>query len=87
MIVLTVAMSIAFTLGNMLRCTPIRFYWDRAVPGGFCFDMEVFLYVSAAVGLITDLMIWALPIPILNNLDLNRRKKFALFFVFSLGLL
>lgn len=86
MIALTVTATIAFTLASLLRCAPVSFYWNRTIPGGHCIDLEILIYVNAVFGIVTDVAIWALPIPILRSLDLNRRKKYALFFVFSLGL-
>lgn len=87
MMALTTACTIAFIFGTFLRCTPIAYNWDRSIPGGHCGDVRLFIYFNAASSIILDLMIWVLPIPILLGLGFNRRKKYALYFVFSLGLL
>lgn len=66
---------------------PFSYNWDMSTPGGRCLDITMFVYFNAGFSTALDLMIWALPIPILLKLGFNRRKKVALYFIFSLGLL
>jgi hypothetical protein len=43
-------------------------------------------YFYASFNLLTDILCWALPIPVLAKLILPRRQKYTLMFVFTLGL-
>lgn len=87
MMALATSCTIAFIVGNFTRCKPVQFNWNQNLPGGRCGDVRMFVCFNAASSIILDLMIWALPIPILLSLGFNKRKKYALFFIFSLGLL
>lgn len=84
---LTTACTISFIAGSLMRCRPLEYNWNKSLPGGHCGDVRMFIYFNAASSVILDLMIWALPIPILLGLGFNKRKKYALYFVFSVGLL
>lgn len=84
---LTTASTIGFIFGAVLRCVPLAFSWDKSIPHGHCGDQRLFIYFNAGASIIIDLMIWGLPIPILLGLGFNQRKKYALYLVFSIGLL
>ncbi len=51
----------AFTVALFLQCRPLKFYWDKTVEGGTCFDQPKFYYVDAALNMVTDLVILSLP--------------------------
>ncbi|OJJ38281.1 hypothetical protein ASPWEDRAFT_318186 [Aspergillus wentii DTO 134E9] len=72
----------------IFHCSPIRKFWDAGDKvQGRCFSLLVFYYVSFATRLVTDLVIFALPIPILLKLNLESWKKAGLILMFALGLL
>jgi len=46
-----------------------------------------FWFSNAALNITTDIMIFALPIPLLKQLQLPKRQKLGLIFVFTFGAL
>jgi hypothetical protein len=69
-----------------LQCKPFRKAWTAGLPGN-CLPLLTYFYVSFGVRLATDLVLFCLPIPVLQTLTLNRRKKLGVMLMFSMGLL
>lgn len=82
----------AFLLGHGLiylgllafQCIPLSSIWDKNVTGK-CLNLKATGYSGAAFSIVEDFAILLMPIPELLKLQLNRRKKIALSFMFSLG--
>ncbi|TQN65062.1 Satratoxin biosynthesis SC1 cluster protein 4, partial [Colletotrichum shisoi] len=69
-----------------LMCVPAAAFWDETVEG-HCIDLLTSWYVMAGVNLVADFVMFSMPIPVINSLQLPRRQKRMLFFVFGLGFL
>ncbi|KAJ0137716.1 hypothetical protein CTA2_2011 [Colletotrichum tanaceti] len=69
-----------------LMCVPVAAFWDETVEGR-CIDLLATWYVMAGVNLVADFVIFSMPIPVINSLQLPRRQKRMLFVVFGLGFL
>ncbi|GJC91417.1 integral membrane protein [Colletotrichum higginsianum] len=69
-----------------LMCVPVAAFWDESVEGR-CIDLLTSWYVMAGVNLVADFVMFSMPIPVINSLQLPRRQKRMLFFVFGLGFL
>lgn len=70
----------------IFTCDPISGYWDKTKDAR-CISNHPFWEVNAAGNIITDVMIFILPIPVLESLNLPRRQRHILVGIFSLGLL
>lgn len=71
---------------TVIQCAPFAKIFDKSVPG-LCIDVTRFWYANAIFNLVTDLMILALPIPSVYEMQMKRMHKFGLFILFGLGLL
>ncbi|KAK1980095.1 hypothetical protein LZ30DRAFT_146319 [Colletotrichum cereale] len=67
-----------------MMCLPVAAFWDPTVEGR-CIDLLSSWYTMAAVNIIADFVIFSLPIPVINSLQIPRRQKRMLIFVFGLG--
>ncbi|KAL2811857.1 hypothetical protein BJX63DRAFT_443827 [Aspergillus granulosus] len=76
-------MTMEFVLG--FQCRPIARFWDADVDGE-CFNLVAFTYFTNITNLVTDLWIFALPLPIILQLQISRRTKIRLSVLFSIGL-
>lgn len=78
----------AVTLSVLLPlvCVPVSAFWDTSVPGR-CLDQLAIWYVMASVNLVTDFVVFSLPLPVVRSLQLPRRQKIMLMGVFCLGFL
>lgn len=70
----------------LLECTPLKKTWDPTVQGS-CLNILLFLYISFAVKLVTDIVLFVLPVLVLRKLQISFGKKVGLILMFSLGLL
>ncbi len=69
------------------QCFPIAFNWDPTIKGGHCVNRSILYPSTAALNILTDLMILGLPLWIFVELKIPRRSKIGLLFVFLLGFL
>ncbi|KAF2871164.1 hypothetical protein BDV95DRAFT_544992 [Massariosphaeria phaeospora] len=70
--------------GFVLICDPVRKYWTPLLPGQ-CSDPSVHFRASSIIGIVLDVSIWILPMPIIGTLNLARKQRIALWGVFGLG--
>lgn len=83
--VFLIGWGIAFPLTVVFNCKPISYFWDKSIPGGHCIDAQVMSYALASVSTLTDVVVWALPIPWLWGLQMNIGKRLGIVATFALG--
>lgn len=76
-----VAVQIAF----FTACTPFSGYWAVPVSNPQCTTLQHFAIVQATFNLSSDVLIIALPIPMVVSLTLPIRQKIGLGVLFSMG--
>ena len=85
------ALSAAYATINCAQllsaCRPIAYNWDTSIPGGHCTSKEAAYLSSACINLAIDILIVALPMPVLWNLQLVTKKKIILSAIFGMGAL
>ena len=82
--VLVALWSISQLLVVIFTCSPIHKFWLPETPGT-CIPNLPFWYVNAAGNIVTDVIVFVLPLPALSRLNLRKGQKVALIGVFSLG--
>lgn len=80
------AWAITLSILLPLVCHPVDAFWDLDVEGQ-CLNQLAIWYVMAAINLITDFIIFSLPLPVIRGLQLPKRQKVMLMGVFCLGFL
>jgi hypothetical protein len=65
-------------------CVPVQKFWLPDTPG-WCFDKTALWFSNAGIHIVTDILILIYPMPVLKNLQLPKRQKYALMIVFGLG--
>ncbi|KAK1147820.1 hypothetical protein N8T08_000333 [Aspergillus melleus] len=88
---IVVGLSFASAIGSIVSCTPPSKFWDvTGKKPGHCMSagpQQDFYEVNGILNIVTDILIWLLPIPMLWRLHISLRKKAAIFGVFSIGIL
>ncbi|SCV27629.1 uncharacterized protein FFB14_01646 [Fusarium fujikuroi] len=84
--VIVSAWSISQIFLNIFICTPIAAFWDPAIHGK-CVPKHPMWYITAAGNIATDIIIIAIPLPVVMKLKLARRQRFVLLAVFCVGFL
>ncbi|KAE8343622.1 hypothetical protein BDV24DRAFT_161298 [Aspergillus arachidicola] len=83
-IVAVVVNQVIFTFLFIFPCRPIAMQWDSDL-SGTCIDTLKSYYALAGTSLGFDIVIIALPLPVLWKLQLGKRQKVALCCVFAIG--
>ena len=76
--------SISTITGTILQCKPITRNWNHEIPGR-CFALVKFWYWNAGISIFSDLVILALPMPLIIALKLPRSQRLGLVAIFGLG--
>jgi hypothetical protein len=86
---ITIAVMGAFLFwtifGFMFMCTPVNYFWNRSIEG-HCFNPKWVYFTNAPFNIVTDFVLFGLPLPILKELQLPRRQKTGLIILFGIGL-
>lgn len=72
---------------GLFICWPIAMNWDPDTPGGKCGDQIAAFSAVGIIDVATDLVIIALPIPMIYPLQIRWQHKVALCSIFGAGLL
>ncbi|KAI1807497.1 hypothetical protein F4811DRAFT_506024 [Daldinia bambusicola] len=65
-------------------CTPVYEYWTFA-PDRKCLDSNLVGWMNAIGNILTDVIILALPVPVVIRLNLKKGRKWAVLGIFGLG--
>lgn len=76
--------SISQLLVTIFTCTPIDKFWSPELPGT-CVPNLPFWYINAAGNILTDVIVFVVPLPALGSLKLAKSQKVMLLGIFSLG--
>jgi hypothetical protein len=71
---------------GIFMCNPVSGFWDSSIKST-CIPTTTQWYVNAAGNIITDVVVFALPLPAIWSLNLPKPSKIVLLFIFSLGFL
>ncbi|KAI0401349.1 hypothetical protein F4802DRAFT_580984 [Xylaria palmicola] len=74
-------------LVDLLRCHPVQYHWDKAIPGGHCDNDDLLSPLSGGINVILDLTILLIPQKIIWKLNLPFKKKLGVSLVFVVGIL
>jgi hypothetical protein len=71
---------------GIFACTPVQGFWDSTIESK-CIPNLPQWYINAAGNIITDVAVFALPLPAIWRLNLVKGQKYLLIGIFSLGFL
>lgn len=79
--------GIAILFSSLFPCRPWQKSWDLnlATAEGTCIDRKAMYSATAGIGVATDVLIIAIPIPMVVSLHMSRAKKIGLIAMFSVG--
>ncbi|KAJ6039160.1 hypothetical protein N7499_003021 [Penicillium canescens] len=80
-----VGLFIATLFVDIFQCRPIAYVYDMSIPGGTCIDQGGFYVSTAALNLLTDLVVLSIPIIITWSLQMPLRRKIAVCVILCLG--
>ncbi|POS73545.1 CFEM domain-containing protein [Diaporthe helianthi] len=86
-IVLISMYSFAFMFVSIFECAPISYFWESwdGEHKGKCLDLQAISWAQAAVSIVLDLWMLAIPLSQLPALKLHWKKKLSVGFMFFIG--
>ncbi|KAK6207902.1 integral membrane protein [Colletotrichum tabaci] len=69
----------------LFHCSPIRKAFDFHVTGGTCLNVGVLYMATAVSNIVTDVMLFVLPIPMIFNLRMKLAQKISAVLIFAIG--
>ncbi|OAG04340.1 uncharacterized protein CC84DRAFT_1120685, partial [Paraphaeosphaeria sporulosa] len=79
-----IGFSLWAMLGSIFACVPVQAFWTEQ-PGARCINKFAMFFTNAGVNIFQDFLIFLLPIPVVQGLNLNKRQKIALIGIFAVG--
>ncbi|KAK0385137.1 hypothetical protein NLU13_7615 [Sarocladium strictum] len=70
---------------QIFTCTPIAGFWDKSITDARCIDNQVQWFSNAGINILTDVIVFVLPLPVIGKLNLARGQKYSLLGIFCLG--
>lgn len=87
MITIVACSATANVLVCIFQCDPIPAACDTAITKKVCININAFYLANAATNILTDVLTYTLPIPLVLKLQVPQNQKIALGVMLSLGLL
>ena len=71
---------------SIFVCIPVAAYWGETIGiTGRCMDRNAVTFANAALNIVSDFVIVAIPISLLRKLQIPRKQKYILMGVFGAG--
>lgn len=80
--------GIVFLLLQIFQCKPVEYIWEGwkgTIEDYQCLDINMLAFANAGFGIAQDVVILALPIPLLTTLRVSWHSKLGIISMFSLG--
>jgi len=71
-------------LMTVFSCHPVAYFWDKDLHGQ-CLNVNALAYANGGMSIAQDLIIIALPLPVLTKLNMSIKKKIGVGFMFTVG--
>ena len=77
-------LGISTFIASILRCLPVGLFSPNPA-NPHCFNQDAFLKTAACLGIIIDVIILLIPLPLVWRLQTTRRRRIALTVIFVVG--
>ncbi|KAF1920182.1 hypothetical protein BDU57DRAFT_436220, partial [Ampelomyces quisqualis] len=70
---------------TVFACKPVSSFWDRDIKNGKCLNIQSISYAASGSAMVQDLILLALPLTFIRQLQMKRTRKIAVGFMFAIG--
>lgn len=84
-IVIVVLYTSVITLLMFFHCHPVRRAFDFKIQTGHCLDAGILYMATAVSNILTDVMLFLLPTPMILKLKMGKSLKIAAIAIFGIG--
>ncbi len=85
-LVITILVNVWIVISIFTACTPLDAFWDQSIAGAYCHPESVW-WANNSMQLITTIMIFLLPFPVIFELHLPKHDKVIMTIAFVIGFL
>ncbi|XXH00058.1 hypothetical protein Hte_006400 [Hypoxylon texense] len=87
LLALIAVFGLTLFFGGVLACIPVELSWapPDARDGGHCLNLPRFMFATSTLNTAVDLLVFAVPVPLVRRLQIARRQRAALLAVFTVG--
>jgi len=78
--------GVAYIIGTFFQCTPVAAFWNKSIQHKWCFNQKPWWISYAALQILLDFVLLALPVRQVLKLQMSRLERFGLILVFCTGL-
>ncbi|KAI1415141.1 hypothetical protein F5Y13DRAFT_5933 [Hypoxylon sp. FL1857] len=75
--------------GGVFACVPIALSWTPPSPDSRspnqCINLPLFMFITSTLNTAADLVIFAIPVPLVRKLQIAKKQQIALIGVFTIG--
>ena len=82
---LVAGLGIAIFIATIFQCSPVAYEWDKTKPGGKCVDQLAFDRWLSLPNILIDVMMLAVPLPLVWTLRISSGNKIGLTMLFVVG--
>jgi hypothetical protein len=76
---------VPFFIESFFICKLLKLYWEELRPADKCLGDSLIIYIHGSINLAVDIVLMSVLIPLVLNLKLNDRKKWALIGIVLVG--
>ncbi|OHF03678.1 integral membrane protein [Colletotrichum orchidophilum] len=73
------------TVLMLFHCNPVRKAFDFTITGGKCLDVGILYMATAVSNIVTDVMLFILPMPMIFSLRMKMASKIGAVIIFAIG--
>ena len=73
------------SLLTIFQCHPVQYFWNKDIRSGTCLDENALAYANSGLSIAQDIIIIALPIPVVLKMNMDTKKKIGVAFMFAVG--
>lgn len=84
-IVVVALYTSVITLLMFFHCHPVRRAFDFTIQTGYCLDAGILYMATAVSNIITDVMLFILPTPMVLKLNMSKSRKITAIAIFGIG--
>lgn len=84
---MVIGLSIGVFFAHLFQCSPIAYAYDLSIDGGECVNRGELYVTSAALNLLTDVLVLSIPVLIFRHIRMPLRQKVAFCSALCLGLM
>ncbi|CAI6091929.1 unnamed protein product [Clonostachys chloroleuca] len=77
--------TIGINLPLIFACQPIQKSWDATITHGHCLNLPSLYIATAVANIVSDAILFNLPLPMMVEFHIPRRQKIGLVIIFGIG--